>query len=113
AHRSTGHFAAEQVRNALLTAKDYVVRSALDPDVLVGGETRSVRALLDPEQTGQFDESFEKPAADGRHAATGWLVRFDPARVELADAEIRVRGSLRATESDSTTLEVVAAHTVV
>ncbi|MBT2413164.1 hypothetical protein J7I94_21815 [Streptomyces sp. ISL-12] len=112
-YRSTAHFADEQVRNALLTAKEYVVRSSLDREVLVGGETRSVRVLLDPDQTGQFDESFEEPAADGRHAATGWLVRFDPARVELAGAEIRVRGSLRALESDSSTLEVVAAHTVV
>ncbi len=95
------------------TAKNYIVRSALDPDVLGGGEVRSVRVLLDPDQLDQFDKSFEKPVADGRHAPTGWLVRFDPARAELADAEIRVNGGLRAVESDASTLEVTADHTMV
>ncbi|MBD0425071.1 hypothetical protein H0H10_38870 [Streptomyces sp. TRM S81-3] len=113
AARRTAHFSDDQVFNALTTAKDYVVRSALDPEVLVGEETRSVRVLLDPEQLDQFDESFEHPAADGRHAPTGWLVRFDPSRVELADEAIRVRGSLRVAESDASTLEVVADHTTV
>ncbi|MFE1023281.1 hypothetical protein ACFW5I_01735 [Streptomyces sp. NPDC058818] len=111
--RRTAHFSDDQVLNALTTAKNYVVRSALDPDVLGGGEVRSVRVLLDPDQLDQFDKSFEKPVADGRHAPTGWLVRFDPARAELADAEIRVNGSLRAVESDASTLEVTADHTMV
>ncbi|GGS72452.1 SCO2583 family membrane protein [Streptomyces griseoviridis] len=113
AFHDTAHFAAEQVRNALLIAKEYVVRSALDPEVLTGGETRSVRLLLDPDQFAQFDESVDRPAADGRHAATGWLVRLDPARARLAGTEIRVQGSLRFAESDSSALEVVAAHTLV
>ncbi|GAA4801551.1 hypothetical protein [Streptomyces ziwulingensis] len=111
--RSTAHFADEQVMSALTTAQSYVVRSALDPEVLVGGETRSVRVLLDPEQLAQFDESLASPAADGHHAVTGWLVRLDPSRAALAASEIRVRGSLRVVESDSATLEVVADHTVV
>jgi len=111
--RRTAHFSDDQVLNALTTAKNYIVRSALDPDVLGGGEVRSVRVLLDPDQLDQFDKSFEKPVADGRHAPTGWLVRFDPARAELADAAIRVNGSLRVTESDASTLEVSADHTMV
>ncbi|WP_320774855.1 hypothetical protein [Streptomyces sp. CRN 30] len=110
---STAHFADEQVMDALTTARNYIVRSALDPEVLTGGETRAVRVLLDADQLGQFDESIDRPTADGQHAATGWLVRFDPAQVELAAPEIRVRGSLRALESDSSTLEVVTDHTVV
>ncbi|MGW0815904.1 SCO2583 family membrane protein [Streptomyces viridiviolaceus] len=113
AARRTAHFSDEQVLNALTTAKNYIVRSALDPEVLAGGEIRSVRVLLDPDQLDQFDESFERPAADGRHAPTGWLVRFDPSRAELADDEIRVQGSLRAAESDASTLEVTADHTLV
>ncbi|MFJ8191627.1 hypothetical protein ACIQ8D_17935 [Streptomyces sp. NPDC096094] len=111
--RRTAHFSDDQVLNALTTAKNYIVRSALDPDVLGGGAVRSVRVLLDPAQLDQFDRSFERPVADGRHAPTGWLVRFDPARAELADAEIRVHGSLRAVESDASTLEVTADHTMV
>ncbi|MFF1272998.1 hypothetical protein ACFVZC_06255 [Streptomyces marokkonensis] len=113
ASRRTAHFSDGQVVTALLTAKDYVVRSSLDPAVLTGGETRPVRVLLDSGQLEQFDRSFDRPAADGRHAPTGWLVRFDPSRVELADRGIRVHGTMQAAETDSATLEVTTDHTVV
>ncbi|MGK5693020.1 hypothetical protein ACSNOJ_08900 [Streptomyces sp. URMC 128] len=113
ASRRTAHFSDSQVVSALTTAKDYVVRSALDPDVLMGGEVRAVRVLLDPDQLDQFDQSFARPTADGRHAPTGWLVRFDPSRAELADRRVRVQGTLQAAEVDSSTLEVTADHTLV
>jgi hypothetical protein len=101
------------VVTALITAKDYLVRSALDPGVLTGGQTRPVRVLLDSGQLDQFDQSFTRPTADGRHAPTGWLVRFDPSHVELADREIRVQGTMQAAETDSSTLEVTTDHTFV
>ncbi|MGW3952795.1 SCO2583 family membrane protein [Streptomyces sp. NPDC004752] len=113
ASRRTEHFSDSQVLTALTTAKDYLVGSSLDPEVLVGGQTRPARMLLNPDQLDQFDQSFEHPAADGRHAPTGWLIRFDPTRAELADPKIRVQGSLRAAETDSATLEVTADHTFV
>ncbi|MEU6492164.1 hypothetical protein ABZ890_17470 [Streptomyces sp. NPDC046984] len=113
ATRRTAHFSDSQVVAALTTAKDYLVESALDPAVLTGGAVRSVRVLLDPQQLDQFDQSFSHPAADGRHAPTGWLVRFDPSRVQLADRSIRVQGTLHATEADSDTLEVTSDHTMV
>lgn len=109
----TAHFSESQVYAALTTAKDYLVESSLDPDVLTGKAVRPVRILLDPQQLDQFDRSFDRPAADGRHQATGWLVRFDPKQAELADNGIRVQGTLRATESDADTLEVVSDHTFV
>ena len=111
--RHTAHFAESQVLSALTTAKDYLVGSALDPEVLTGATVRPVRMLLDPRQFAQFDRSLAHPAADNRHAATGWLIRFDPARAELADRRVRVRGTLRAAEAASDTLEVVADHTLV
>ncbi|MGW1538809.1 SCO2583 family membrane protein [Streptomyces sp. NPDC002309] len=113
AARRTTNFSDAQVVTALTTAKDYLVRSSLHPDVLTGGQTRPVRVLLDPDQLEQFDQSFALPAADGLHAPLGWLVRFDPARAELADREIRVRGTLTATETDASTLEVTTDHTFV
>ncbi|WP_432057729.1 hypothetical protein [Streptomyces sp. bgisy022] len=113
ASRRTAHFSDGQVVSALTTAKDYIVRSALDPRVLTGGDTRPVRVLLDPDQLAQFDRSFARPTADGRHAPTGWLVRFDPSRAELADDRVRVRGTLQAAETDAGTLEVTADHTSV
>ncbi|MFF7099850.1 hypothetical protein ACFY9X_06630 [Streptomyces nigra] len=113
AARRTAHFSDSQVTGALSIAKDYIVRSALYPEVLTGDETRPVRVLLDPEQLDQFDRSFSHPAPDGRHAPTGWLVRFDPSQAELADRRIRVQGTLQAAESDAGTLEVTADHTFV
>ena len=113
ASRRTAHFSDSQVVNALSIAKDYIVRSALYPEVVVGDQVRPVRVLLDPDQLDQFDQSFDHPTADGRHAPTGWLVRFDPDTVELADRKIRVQGTLAAAETDSSTLEVSADHTFV
>ncbi|MEU0197029.1 MULTISPECIES: hypothetical protein [unclassified Streptomyces] len=113
ASRRTAHFSDSQVVAALTTAKDYIVRSALDPEVLTGGEVRAVRVLLAADQLDQFDQSFARPTADGRHAPTGWLVRFDPSRAELADRRVRVQGTLQAAEADSSTLEVTADHTFV
>ncbi|MER6674646.1 hypothetical protein [Streptomyces sp. NPDC000983] len=113
AARRTDHFSDGQVVNALSIAKDYIVRSSLYPEVLLGEQVRPVRVLLDPDQLDQFDRSFDHPAADGRHAPTGWLIRFDPAGVELADRRIRVQGTLTVAETDSATLEVVADHTFV
>jgi len=113
ASRSTAHFSESQVVAALTTAKDYIVRSSLYPEVIGGQEVRPVRIMLDSDQLDQFDQSFEHPVADGRHQPTGWLVRFDQTRAELADRRIRVQGTLQATETDSSTLEVTADHTFV
>ncbi|MEU9209488.1 hypothetical protein AB0D27_16435 [Streptomyces sp. NPDC048415] len=113
ASRRTTHFSDSQVVTALTTAKDYLVESSLDPEVLTGGATRPVRILLDPQQLDQFDQSIDRPTADGRHAPTGWLVRFDSTRAQLADKKIRVQGTLQATEFDSNTLEVTTDHTFV
>ncbi|AWL38358.1 MULTISPECIES: hypothetical protein [Streptomyces] len=109
--RRTENFSNSQVTAALATVKDYLVASSLDPDVLSGRIVRPVGRLLDPDQTAQFDRSMSAPADDGRHTATGWLVRFDPADVELADTDIRVQGSLSYAETGSDTLEVVSDHT--
>ncbi|WP_225100922.1 hypothetical protein [Streptomyces sp. CoH27] len=113
AARGTAHFSDSQVVAALIIAKDYIVRSALYPEVLTGRQTAPARALLDAVQLDQFDQSFAHPAADGRHAPTGWLIRLDPARTQLADDRIRVQGDLQAVEADPDTLEVTADHTLV
>ncbi|MGW2951654.1 SCO2583 family membrane protein [Streptomyces eurythermus] len=113
ASRSTAHFSDSQVVTALTAVKDYIVRSSLHPGVLAGREVRPVRSLVDSEQLDQFDRSVAHPAADGRHASTGWMVRIDPARARLADDRIRAFGTLKVTEADAATLEVSADHTFV
>ncbi|MEV4329363.1 hypothetical protein AB0K02_02275 [Streptomyces sp. NPDC049597] len=111
--RRTAHFTEGQVLIALATAKDYLVESSLDPEVLTGGGVRPVRALLHPGQLAQFDRSMAAPAADGRHVAAGWLVRFDPTQVALADLTVRVEGTLLVTEAGADALEVTSDHTFV
>ncbi|MBD0711248.1 MULTISPECIES: hypothetical protein [unclassified Streptomyces] len=107
----TSHFAESQVVTALGIAKDYLVASALEPDVLSGVTVRPPRLLLDPDQLDQFDRSVEAPADDGRHAPAAWLVRFDPRRVAVADPATRVKGTLRYEETGTDTLDVTADHT--
>ncbi|WP_431044488.1 hypothetical protein ACQUSR_22980 [Streptomyces sp. P1-3] len=109
----TENFSESQVMSALTTAKDYLVASGMDRAVLSGDDTKRVRLLLDPGQFDQYDRSLSRPASDGRHLATGWLIRFDPARVALADEPVRVRGTLDVVERTSGTLEVTADHTYV
>lgn len=111
--RRTPHFTENEVMTALTVAKDYLVASSVDAAVVTGAELRPVRVLLDPDQLPQFDESFADPADDGRHAPAGWLVRFDPAKVALAESDVRVRGTLRYAESAADTIDVLSDHTFV
>ncbi|MFH7594969.1 hypothetical protein WDV06_07645 [Streptomyces racemochromogenes] len=111
--RRTHHFTESQVLAALSIAKDYLVQSSLDPDVLSGAASRPVRVLLDPGQLAQFDESMTSPSGDGRHAATGWLVRFDPQTAVLADSRVRVDGVLAFEETSPEELVVTTDHTFV
>ncbi|MEU5834242.1 hypothetical protein ABZ820_11285 [Streptomyces diacarni] len=111
--RSSDHFTQNQVQAALLGAKDYIVQSSLDPRVLTGSAVRPVRELLDPRQHRQFDQSVNNPRNDGRHAATAWMVRFDPAKAALAGEQVRVHGTLTAQEVSANALEVTADHVFV
>lgn len=113
AMRRTHHFTEEQVQAALTVAKDYLVQSSLDPDVLSGAASRPVRVLLDPDQLQQFDQSMLTPTGDGHHALTGWLVRFDPAVAVVADTRVRVSGTLAVEEVAPDALEVTSDHTFV
>jgi hypothetical protein len=109
--RGTQHFSESQVQAALTIAKDYLVQSSLDPEVLTGGAVRPVRLLLDPDQQDQFDAAFDTPAAPGAQAS-GWLVRFDPGKVTLAGA-VRANGVLHAVELGPDLLDVTSDHTFV
>lgn len=111
--RRVGGFSESQVVQALSTARDYVYASSIDPDELTGGDVRQVRSLLAGGQLAQFDRSLSSPADDGAHAATGWLVRFDPSEVRLASDEVRARGSMSVALAGSDALEVTTDHVLV
>ncbi|MFD3455623.1 hypothetical protein ACFWVC_26045 [Streptomyces sp. NPDC058691] len=110
---STPHFGESQVTQALTLAKEYLWASAVNPAALTGGDVRTVRGMLDPGQRVQFDRSLTAPADDGRHAATGWLVRLDPSRIDLADKQVRVAGTMAVMETADDALEVLTDHTMV
>lgn len=111
--RATENFSKEQVMAALAASKDYIVTSAIDATTLRGANTGGVRLQLDPQQHAQFDQSFEQPTDDGRHAATGWLIRFDPRHVRLADEQVRVDGAVTYAEIGPEDLEVTGDHVFV
>jgi hypothetical protein len=111
--RRTAHFSESQVLASLTAAKEYIVTSSLDPAVLSGNAVRDVRLMLDPVQQEQFDQSMDHPRNDGRHSATGWMVRFDPAKTTLSDHRVRVDGRMTVQEAGADALEVVADHVFV
>jgi hypothetical protein len=110
---ATRHFSVEQVGRALAAVQQYLFASSLDSKVLVEGGAGGVRDLLATGQRAQFDSSVGNPRDDLHHAATGWLVRFDPAEVTLAVSKVKVAGGMTVSESDDETLEVVTDHTLV
>ncbi|MGA5702219.1 hypothetical protein [Peterkaempfera bronchialis] len=110
---ATRHFSIDQVTRALAAVQQYLYASSLDSKVLVEGSTGAVRDLLAPGQRAQFDDSVANPRDDLHHAATGWLVRFDPAQVTLGVSKVKVAGGMTVDEADDDTLEVVTDHTFV
>ena len=112
--RHTADFSHDQVLHAMNTVLTYLQASSLDPSVLMGADTDSVRELLAPSQTAQFDASLAHPQDDQQHDVTGWLVRFDPTKVRLAAPDdVRVQGTLTYQEVSPGTLEVTSDHTFV
>jgi hypothetical protein len=111
---ATDHFSKNQVAQALILAQNYVEVSSLDTGVLFGGRTDQVRDLLASGQRSQFDRSITNPADDGKHEATGWLVRFDSSKVKAAAGqETRVQGSFTVPEEVDGALQLTGDHTFV
>lgn len=111
-HR-VGGFAESEVAEALDTTKDYLVASSINPRTLFHGDVRGVLDLLDPGQADQFDAALAQPALDGSNEATGWLVRFKPDLSLAQVGQVRVKGSLTATETSDKQLEIATDHTFV
>ena len=111
---ATDHYSKNQVAQALILAQNYAEVSSLDSGVLFAGKTDTVRDLLASGQRSQFDQSIKNPTDDGKHEATGWLVRFDPATVKPAvGTETRVQGSFTVPEEVDGALQLTGDHTFI
>ncbi|BAJ28412.1 MULTISPECIES: hypothetical protein [Kitasatospora] len=110
---ATAHFTGSQVQRALDSVQQYLVLSELAPATLTANETAQVRKLLTAGELAQYDDSTNAPRDDQHHAATGWMVRFDPGQVALATDTVRTAGSVHVGELDADTLELTTDHTLV
>ncbi|MCX5212957.1 hypothetical protein OG689_27415 [Kitasatospora sp. NBC_00240] len=110
---ATAHYTRVEVTRALDTAQRYLVASALAPRTLVQGVTTDVRGFVTTGEQVQFDQSVSTPRDDQHHAATGWMVRFDPSKIALAADTVKVAGTVRIDEADDGALQITTDHTFV
>ncbi|MFD7736272.1 hypothetical protein ACFV6F_38570 [Kitasatospora phosalacinea] len=110
---ATAHFTGSQVQRALDSVQHYLVVSELAPATLTANETEQVRALVTAGELAQYDDSTNSPRDDQHHAATGWMVRFDPGQIALAADTVKATGTVRIGELNGDTLEVTTDHTLV
>jgi hypothetical protein len=107
-HRSTGHFTAGQIGQALDLVREFVVDTQLDPAVLRGARPWSALPLLRRGGRDQLGAAPADPRDDDRSAPTGWVTRFDPETVRILDVPARVAGTLAVSELARDDLVVVA-----
>ncbi|MGJ3560664.1 hypothetical protein ACR6C2_28260 [Streptomyces sp. INA 01156] len=85
---------AASVEAALEGARDFLIASNLDHEVIMGAEPKKALALLDPlmkDYLAELRAGLRKPTAENDPV---WIfTRFDPDEVELVD-DVRVRGRL-------------------
>ncbi|MDH6131632.1 hypothetical protein P3T37_001006 [Kitasatospora sp. MAA4] len=110
---STAHFSQAELTQALQTVQGYLEVSELSAQTLTDGATLPVRTMLAPSEQGQFDDSVASPTDDQHHALTGWMVRFDPAKVALASDTVKVAGTVKVAEVNSSLLEITSDDTLV
>ncbi len=110
---ATAHFSRVEVGRALDTVQRYLVASSLSRQTLVQGATSAVRDFITTGEQTQFDRSLSAPRDDQHHAATGWMVRFEPTKTVLATDTVKVVGSMRVDEADDGALRITTDHTFV
>ncbi|KQV05467.1 MULTISPECIES: hypothetical protein [unclassified Kitasatospora] len=110
---ATVHFTRTEVVRALDTVQRYLSISSLAPGTLVHGDAAEARRLVTPGQQTQYDQSMATPSDDQHHAATGWLVRFDPGQVALAVDTVKAVGAMKIDEVNAGVLAIDTDHTFV
>lgn len=89
-HEDTAHYSAAQVREALEQVRDFVTGTQLDPDVWGGMRPWSAALRLETDQHAQLTAAFDHPVDDDVHSVTGWVTRFDPRQIVVAETKVRV-----------------------
>ncbi|MDI2127408.1 hypothetical protein [Yinghuangia seranimata] len=95
----TRNFSAAQIRASMEMVRDFVTGTQLDTEVWRGVRPWAAAVGLDPDQHRQLIDALDHPADDDVHSATGWVTRFDPAQIVVADTRVRVQGGTSAVEA--------------
>lgn len=114
AAEAVGAMTKEQVADALVKARQFLVAANLDPAALRGERPAAALALLDPRQPEvpqRLEQYLAKPTAQDTPVLL--FTRFDPAEVKPVGEIVKVRGSMHAEQGRSGELLVVTDYTFV
>ncbi|MFJ1863757.1 hypothetical protein ACIOD1_03915 [Streptomyces sp. NPDC088097] len=92
---SVGGAPQEEIADALVKAKQFLVAANLDPAVLRGERPTSALALLDPRDDrtpGEVAVSYDRPSAE--HDPLTLFTRYDPAELRPVGDVVKVRGRM-------------------
>ncbi|MCF2530683.1 SCO2583 family membrane protein [Yinghuangia soli] len=103
---STSHFNGPQVQEALELARDFVTGTQLDPEVWGGTRPWAVALNLEADSYAQLTAALDHPVDDDKHAATGWVTRFDPQQIAVEGTKVRVSAIAAVAETPSGELVV-------
>ncbi|NUU20262.1 MAG: hypothetical protein HOV68_01925, partial [Streptomycetaceae bacterium] len=87
---ATDGFSPPLVRQGLELVRDFVAGTQLDPEVWRGVRPWAAALSLEPDQYAQLIGALDHPVDDDVHSATGWVTRFDPQQVAVAETKARL-----------------------
>ncbi|MFF4385850.1 MULTISPECIES: hypothetical protein [unclassified Streptomyces] len=111
---AVGGLTKEQVADGLAKAKQFLVAANLDPATLRGERPAAALAILDPQQSEDFqgvERSLTHPNAEDD--PTHLFTRFDPAEVKPVGGVVKVRGSMRVEPGEPGEVRVATDYTFV
>lgn len=113
--RATGWMSKAEVARALERSRDFLVASALDPEVLRGERPTKAFALINPHQTDvqeYLTAAFRTPPSAENDPLT-LFSRFAPSKVRLVGDVVKARGRITYREGKRGAVEVTADVTYV
>lgn len=111
APKAVGSLTAAQVGEALSLAKQYLVGTNLDPQVLRGARPAAALAVLAPQDRAAVLDTLAHPTA--KNDPLGYLTRYNPEKLQPVGGAIKVRGSMAFSAGPAGSVAVHADYTFV